>query len=174
MSIYVTILLTLFLGSSALLPDNVEIISSSSVTARVAQAKRYVENQQIAEKFENMNEIIQSAKDAAAALSSPPRIYSTSGNSTSLWPDHPGSVETTYGTRGIYRPGEDWSSGTVPMTLTTLVEAGSDPNSYEVTFQSVWTESNIVKRHAWKFNVKANHQVTFSGEGGDDLPPLPM
>ena len=174
MSIYVTILLTSLLRLSALLQDNVEIISSLSVMAHVVQAKRYVGNQQIVEKFEQMNEIIQRAKDAATALSSPPRIYSTSGNSTSLWPDYPGSVDTTYGTRGIYRPGEDRFSGTVPMKLITLVEAGSDPNSYDVTFQSVWTESNIVKRHAWKFHVKANHQVSFAGEEGDDLPPLPM
>jgi hypothetical protein len=48
-----------------------------------------------------MNEIIQLAKDAATALTSPPRIYSTSGNSTSLWPDQPGSINSTYGTRGL-------------------------------------------------------------------------
>lgn len=121
-----------------------------------------------------MNEIIQDAKSAAIVLGSPPRIYSTSGNSISLWPDHPGSLDTSYGTRGIYRPGERFS-GTVSMTLTTLVEAGSHPGDYYiVTFQSTWTDPNGSRRHAWKFQVKANHQVTFSGEEGDDLPPLPM
>lgn len=122
-----------------------------------------------------MNEVIQLAKDAATQLSSPPRIYATSGNSISLWPNQPGSLETTYETQGIQPPEEDiYFGGTVPMTLTTMVESGIKPGSYDVVFQATWNEFNVSQSHTWSFHVNANHQVAFTGEEGDNLPPLPM
>jgi hypothetical protein len=133
-----------------------------------------IENQQVLSCLPQMSEIIQLSKSAAERLSSPPRIYKTSGNSVSLWPDQPGELETTYGTRGMQLPGEQIFAGTLPMTLRTVLEAGTPQGSYEVIFQSEWLSSNETLIHAWKFHVGPDRQVAFIGEEGDELPPLPM
>lgn len=121
-----------------------------------------------------MSEIIQLAKSTADPLSSPPRIYQTSGNSVSLWPDQPGEIETTYGVGGMQLPGDDIFQGTHPMTLKTILEAGTPQGSYDVIFQSERVSSNMTLIHVWKFHVSADRQATFIEEEGDVLPPLPM
>jgi hypothetical protein len=119
-----------------------------------------------------MNEIIQLAKNATTLLSSPPRIYATSGNSVSLWPDQPGAIETSYGTSGVQPPpGANSFSDRSPMTLRTIVEP-LDTGNYNVIFQSTWTEAGVSRSHFWRFRVSADHQTTFIGEDGDALPPL--
>ena len=133
-----------------------------------------IEHQQELSCLPHMSEIIQLAKRAADGLSSPPRIYRTSGNGISLWPDQPGEQETTYGTRGMQLPGQDISAGTLPMTLKTILEAGTTQGSCDVIFQSEWVSSNETLIHAWKFHVSADRQATFLGESGDELPFLPM
>ena len=133
-----------------------------------------IENQQDLSCLPQMSEIIQLAKSAADPLSSPPRIYQTSGNSISLWPDQPGELETTYATGGMQLPGEDIFEGTLPMTLKTILEAGTPQGSYEVIFQSERVSSNKTLIHVWKFHVSADRQATFIGEEGDQLPQLPM
>ena len=173
-SMFIIISLVLPLNAHATVSDRLVVIRPFAETSCVPEVNWVAENRLIKRDFPSMNEVIQFAKNAATQLSSPPRIYSTSGNSISLWPNQPGSIEVTYETRGIELPGEDDLSGTVPMRLTTLVEAGIDPRSFNVTFQSTWTESNIAQSHAWKFHVSAEHQATFIGEEGNDLPPLPM
>jgi hypothetical protein len=119
-----------------------------------------------------MSEIIQLAKNAATLLSSPPRIYATSGNSVSLWPDQTGTIETSYGTSGVQPPPgvTSFSSGS-PMTLSTIVEA-MDTGNYSVIFQSTWNEAGVSRNHFWRFRVSTDHQTTFIGEDGDALPPL--
>ncbi len=133
-----------------------------------------IENQQVLNCLPKMSEIIQLAKSNAERLSSAPRIYQTSGNSISLWPDQPGELETRYGTRGMQLPGDDIFAGTSPMTLRTVLEAATPQGSYQVIFQSEWGPSNEPLIHTWKFHVSAACYVTFMGEEGDDLPPLPM
>ena len=133
-----------------------------------------IENQQVLSCLPQMSEIIQLAKRAAELLNSPPRIYQTSGNSVSLWPSQPGEIETTYGTRGMQLPGGDIFAGTSPMTLRTLLKAGNSQGSYDVIFQSEWGPSDKTLTHTWTFHVDKDRQVTFIGEEGDDLPPLPM
>lgn len=171
---FIIIPLILSLSAHAVVPHNVDIFFLSSEMGCTPKIDWVSENQRIERDLPNMNEIVQLAKNAATQLNSPPRIYATSGNSTSLWPNQPGSVETTYGTRGMQLPGQDIFSGTVPMTLTTLVEANTSPVSYNVIFQSKWISSNETMIHVWKFHVSADRQVTFIGEEGDELPPLPM
>jgi hypothetical protein len=125
-----------------------------------------------------MSDPIQLAKEAAAQVNSPPRIYATAGNSISLWPERPGSVETFYGTGGIQPLGSDLGPGSTPvggtMTLTTRVEPGARPGDHAVTFQSTWIGASGVQNHFWKFQIAANRHVTYLSETGDDLPPLPM
>lgn len=133
-----------------------------------------IESQQILSCLPKMSEIVQLAKNATDGMSSPPRIYKTSGNSTSLWPDQPGELETSYATGGMQRPDEDIFAGTFPMTLTTVLEASAPQGSFEVIFQAEWGPSNETLLHAWKFHVGPDRQVTFIGEEGDELPPLPM
>ena len=133
-----------------------------------------IENQQVLSSFPQMSEIIQLAKSAAVRLKSPPRIYQTSGNSVGMWPDQPGELKTTYGTRGMQTPGEDIFSGMLPMTLKTVLKASTPPGSYEVIFQSEWVTSNETLIHIWKFHVSADRQATFIEEEGAELPPLPM
>ena len=122
-----------------------------------------------------MSEIIQLAKNAATLLSSPPRIYATSGNSVGLWPDQPGTVQASYGTGGAQPPpgASFFYSSTTPMTLRTLVEP-MEAGNYSVIFQSTWTEAGASRTHSWKFRVSADRQATFIGEDGDALPPLRM
>lgn len=171
---FIIIPLILSLNAQTIVPDSIKTISLPSEITHLSQGNWAVRNQRIVGDFSKMSKVIQRAKDAATLLSSPPRIYATSGNSTSLWPDQPGAVETAYGTYGIQPPGEEAFSSKTSMTLTTVVQPSSNPGSYDVIFQSTWTQSNVSQRHAWKFRVNANHQVTFTGEEGDDLPPLPM
>ncbi len=121
-----------------------------------------------------MSEVIRLAKSTATGLSSPPRIYQTSGNSVSLWPDEPGELETTYGVGGMRLPGDDMFQGTHPMTLKTILKAGTAQGSYEVIFQSERVSSDRTLIHAWKFHISADRQATFINEAGDMLPPLPM
>jgi len=120
-----------------------------------------------------MSDLIQMAKDASSSLKSPPRIYSTSGNSANSWPNHPGSAEVSFATRGIYRPQMNEAPAGEHMTLTTTMTPGDDPNSWMIVFQSTWNQAESTKRHAWKFRVHGQ-QTTFLGEEGDELPPLPM
>ena len=96
------------------------------------------ENQQVLSCLPQMSEIIRLAKNSAEQLDSPPRIYQTSGNSISLWPDQPGERETTYGTGGMQRPGQDSMAGMFPMKLRTVVESTTPQGSYEVIFQAEW------------------------------------
>ena len=132
------------------------------------------ENQQVLNCLPQMSEIIRLAKNSAEKLDSPPRIYQTSGNSISLWPDQPGERETTYGTGGMQRPGQDSMAGMFPMKLRTVVESTTPQGSYEVIFESEWGSPQKKLIHVWKFYVDADCQVTFIGEEGDALPPLPM
>ncbi len=172
----------MFFSISSILLINAHIIfSPRAIQDPLVQTMFYeihenwsIENQQVLSCLPQMSEIIQLAKNAAERLSSPPRIYQTSGNSISLWPGQPGELETTYGTRGMQLPGEDIFAGTSPMKLRTVLEAATPQGSYEVIFQSEWGPSNETLIHAWKFHVDAERQVTFIGEEGDDLPPLPM
>lgn len=145
--------------------DVIYIISETTTITSLSQT--------IVGSLPTMSEVIQSAKQAATSLSSPPRIYATSGNSVSLWPDQPGTVETSYGTRGVQPPPRQvsFASGAA-MTLNTLVEPIDD--GYSVTFQSAWVEAGASRSHSWTFRVDANHQATFVGEDGDALPPLRM
>jgi hypothetical protein len=129
--------------------------------------------QQTAQEHYTVSDVIQRAKDASNTLNSPPRIYLTSGNGISSWPNHPGSVEIGYGMRGIYHPSLNEAPAAEPMILTTVVAPASDANSWDVAFQCTWKDSNIAKRHAWKFHVR-NDRATFLGEEGDGLPPLPL
>ena len=133
-----------------------------------------IENQQDLSCVSQMREIIKLAKTAAEGLGSPPRIYQTSGNSVSLWPDQPGELETTYATGGMRLPGEDFLGGTIPMTLKTILKASTLQGSHEVIFQSERISSNKTLIHVWKFHVSADRQVNFIGEEGDQLPQLPM
>ena len=171
---FVVIPLILSLNDYAAVPYGINSIPLSSDKAHVVLANYAVKHQKIEGELPTMNKVIQLAKNAATQLSSPPRIYATSGNSINLWPNQPGLVETTYGTRGAQLPGEDILSGTAPMTLRTVVESGINPGSYDVMFQATWNKSNATKNHTWRFHISANHQVTFTGEEGDNLPPLPM
>ena len=120
-----------------------------------------------------MSDLVQMAKDASSSLKSPPRIYSTSGNSANSWPNQPGSAEVSFGTAGIYRPQMNEAPRGERMTLTTAITPGNDPESWIIVLQSTWDLADGTKRHAWKFRVD-HQQTTFLGEEGDDLPPLPM
>lgn len=172
----------MFFNISSILLLNAHIIfSQRAIQAPLSPTVFYeihenwsIEDQQVLGFLPQMSEIIQLAKSAADRLSSPPRIYQTSGNSVSLWPDQPGELETTYGTRGMQLPGEDIFAGTLPMTLRTVLEAGTLQGSYDVIFQSEWVSSNETLIHVWKIHVSADRQVTFIEEEGDELPPLPM
>jgi hypothetical protein len=174
--------LLMFVSISSILLLNIHIIISQAVIQDTFLPKlfyeihenRSIKNHQVVSCLPQMSEIIQLAKSAADRLNSPPRIYQTSGNSVSLWPDQPGELETTYGTRGMQLSGEDIFAGTLPMTLKTVLEAGTPQGSYEVIFQSEWVSSNETLIHVWKFHVSADRQATFIGEEGDELPPLPM
>lgn len=167
--------LILSLNAHAMVPyDSIGAIPLLLEIDQVVQVNYAVKQQQIVGELPHMSEIIQLAKNAATLLSSPPRIYSTSGNSVSLWPNQPEVVETSYGTSGVQpAPGKAFVSQGAPMTLRTLVEPIIDEN-YNVIFQSTWTEAGSLKSHAWRFRVSANHQATFIGEDGDALPPLRM
>ena len=167
--------------SSILLLNAYIIFSQRAIQYPLVQTMFYeihenwsIENQQVLSCLPKMSEIIQLAKSDAERLSSPPRIYKTSGNSVSLWPDQPGELETTYGTSGMRRPDDDIFAGTSPMILRTVLEPATPQGSYEVIFQSVWGPSNEPLIHTWKFHVGADRHVTFIGEEGDELLPLPM
>lgn len=121
-----------------------------------------------------MDDVIQLAKEAAAQLPSPPRIYATSHSSVDLWPDRPGSVETTYETGGMPLPDEGTDAGN-PITLTTTAKPDILPDTYQISFQASWIKAKIEKSHAWRFLVnRGNQQVNLMGESGDDLPPPPL
>lgn len=135
---------------------------------------RPYESQEFLSCLHKMSKIIQLAKSAAEQMNSPPRIYQTSGNSLSLWPDQPGKLETTYETHGMRRPSEDIFAGTSTMTLRTVLVKAKKLDSYEVIFQAEWGPSTKILIHTWKFHVNTDRQVTFIEEKGDDLPPLPI
>lgn len=171
---FLVIPLILFLNAYAMVPYNSIGNIPLSSAARAVQANCAVGHQKIVGDLPNMKEIIQLAKNAVDQLSSPPRIYATSGNSMSLWPDQPGAVDTSYATSGVQPPPREafFSHGS-SMTLETLVQP-MDAGNYNVIFQSTWTEAGATRVHSWKFRVSANRQATFIGEDGDALPPLPM
>lgn len=151
---------------------------SSSAVACIVSPYQANHNSTPAVDLSPMSDLIQLAKEAAAQVNSPPRIYATAGNSISLWPEQPGSLETFYGTGGIQPPGSDLVPGSAPMggtmTLTTQVEPGASPGDHVVTFQSTWMGASGFQNHLWKFQIAANRHVTYLGETGDALPPLPM
>lgn len=173
---FVVIPLIVSLNVHTTVPYSVGKTPFSSEVTYVAHLSWAVGNQQIVGELPNMSEIVQLAKNAAASLRSPPRIYATSGSSVNLWPDQPGTaVEISYGTSGVQPPpgGEASFSYGASMTLRTLVES-VDAENYSVIFQSTWTEAGALRSHAWKFRVSADHQAIFIDENGDALPPLRM
>jgi hypothetical protein len=171
---FFNISLILFLSIHIMVSSSVGKNSLSSEIFHMFHENWTIENQQIVEELPSMSEIIQLAKNAATLLRSPPRIYATSGNSVSLWPDQPGAIETSYGTSGVQPPpGSTSFSYSSPITLRTIVEP-VDVGNYSVTFQSIWVEAGVSRRHYWKFCVSVDRQTTPIGEDGDPLPPLRM
>jgi hypothetical protein len=115
--------------------------------------------------------LIRQAKQAAAALPSPPRIYAPKGQATELWPDSTGSTVTTFSTCGA-QPLEGLGNDLCdqPMTLTTQLTP--DGPAWRVTFGASW--ANGAQQHHWVLRVAGDGKATLLQETGDRLPILPQ
>lgn len=127
----------------------------------------------------SLNSIIQRAKQRAAQLPSPPRIYgyegpNVRGGSVGSWPDRPGSTQTGFNTCGNVPAGlsseQIRKMCIVPITLTTEVVRQRGGN-YRVTFRSQWQRDRTY-RHRWVFEMDAWGPTKFVEEKGDSLPPM--
>lgn len=125
-------------------------------------------------------------KAAASRLSSPPRLYRTSGEAVFLWPDQQGATSVQgFGGGGIDAPmqhpdGLERSQGferqaSVPPTyeLTTLTDSCSDPGATAIQLALRWTLAAQSYQHSWLFHVSGD-EVRFIRESGDPLPDLPV
>ena len=144
---------------------------SSSQGSIVAQNSCSDANQAGTECSAETAEVIRLVKQTAASLSSPPRIYASAGERTSLWPGQPGTYLTEDDACAMHS--SSMSSCALSLALITSVESGND-GDYQVMLQSTWSESGQSQSHAWMFHVGKDRQVTFMGEAGDRLPPMPM
>ena len=116
-------------------------------------------------------QVIRQAKQAAAALPSPPRVYRT-GKETALWPDAAGTTTTTYSTCGIVPAPAGGAANACEGTMTLRTQVARTGADWTVTFSAAWAGNTL--RHAWVLSVAPDGSVTPLQESGDPLPFLPQ
>ena len=135
----------------------------------------------------SMTDPIALVKAVAAKLPSPPRLYATSGDAVSLWPDQQGSTAVAGLAGGgidvplrhppfadqTVRP-ESSVLGRSSFQLLTSTDAASVPGGTAILLELRWSEEGSERSHAWLFHVLAGHDVQFIRELGHPLPCLPL
>lgn len=126
------------------------------------------------------SDAIKLAKQAAANLPSPPRLYGgyvtdAAHNDTSMlryWPDTPATKAGQFSSCG--NPPANYSEGdcTSPMTMTTAVTSDSSGDGMLVSFTIGWQFSGN-HQHSWLFHVNNDGKADFIKEEGDQLPQMP-
>lgn len=115
------------------------------------------------------------AKDKAAHIQEPPRLYRNgpSGSTASSWPDSGGAIVTSYQVGAGYSITETGFGPppSLPVTLTTSIT--NEGARQRVTFSAVWQVNNGSISHKWIFSINSVQNVDFIGQDGDELPVFP-